>query len=259
MTNQELILRAEQELATLAPADLLPGGMENLEPGDTGMPPRLRISQRNRPIDTGNGEAPAGSIVNTLTGEIFESGVEIVPMVFFPTTRVMWPPTFSADNDPMCLSDDGERPYVGVGRKVTDPQPGPCSECAYAQFSDNGTPPACKRQRNFLVLLVDSMEPAILTLSSTALKAARTLTTLARTQGLRKSVMFTAQEMDNDKGRWHVPAFTAGNKLDAQTILTVIEQRNELANLAITADVEDVEQVTIDPKPDFEESDELPF
>jgi len=257
--NTDLVLKAEQLLAQLVPSDLLPGGMENLEPGDTGMPPRLRISQRNRPIDTGAGEAPAGSIVNTLTGEIFEAGVEIVPIVFFPTTRVMWPPTFSAENDPMCLSDDGEWPYVGVGRKVSDPQSGPCESCTYAQFGDDGTPPTCKRQRNFLVLLVDSMEPAILTLSSTALKSARTLTTLARTQGLRKSVMFTAREMDNDKGRWHVPAFTAGNKLAAPVVLAIIEQRNELANLIITADVDDVEQVTIDPQPDFEESDELPF
>lgn len=256
--NTELTVKAEQELAQLNPADLLPTGMDNLEPGDTGMPPRLRISQRNRPIDVGDQEAPAGSIVNTLTGEIFGTGVEIVPIVFFPTTRVMWPATFSADNDPMCLSDDGEKPIEGNGRKVTSPADGPCSECTFSQFGENGEPPACKRQRNFLVLLVDSMEPAILTLSSTALKSARHLTTLARTQGLRKSVMMTTREEVSDKGRWHVPAFLQGGKLDAVSILSIIERRDELQNLVITADTDtEAEPVSIDPSPQVEEK--MPF
>lgn len=262
MTDQStaLALTEEQALAMLDPMDLMPAGMENLDQGDTGMPPRLRISQANRPITVGDTAAPAGSIVNTVSGEIFDS-IEIVPIVFLSPTRVMWPDKFSSDNDPRCLSDDGHVPFVGNGgRVVTDPQVGPCGSCPWARFGEDA-PPQCKRQRNFLVLLLDSMEPAILTMQSTALKAAKHLTTLARTQGLRKSVTFIAREEKSDKGQWHVPAFVKGRKLTTAELLAVVDAKRELANLIITADVEIVsdEPATGAPHQGGDAGEEVPF
>lgn len=239
MNEKALTVAEEQALALLDPADLLPAGMDNLEHGDTGMPPRLRISQANRPIMIGDESAPAGSIVNTVTGETFDR-IEIVPLVFLPPSRVMWPANFSADNDPRCLSDDGKFPFTGNGgRLVTDQQSGPCEVCPWTRFGDD-TPPQCKRQRNFLVLILDSMEPAILTMQSTALKAARNLTTLARTQGLRKSVVFVTRLEKSDKGQWHVPAFVKGRKLTTTELLAIVEAKGEFANLVIQADIESV-------------------
>lgn len=255
MNENALALTEEQALALLDPADLLPAGMGNLEHGDSAMPPRLRISQANRPIAIGDTTAPAGSIVNTITGEVFSS-VEIVPLVFLPTSRVMWPATFSADNDPRCLSDDGKVPFVGNGgRIVTDPQAGPCNTCPWSKFGDDAPPP-CKRQRNFLVLLLDSMEPAILTMQSTALKAAKHLTTLARTQGLRKSITFIAREEKSDKGQWYVPAFVKGRKLTNAELLAVVEEKRGLENLVITADIE---AVGVEPDIEGEPAPEVPF
>lgn len=236
-----LIEHKDEEYAlALANADLTVAGEENLRDGDIGMPPRLRLSQPNRPIEVGDDEAPAGSIVNTLTGEIYSNGLEIVPLVFLPRTRVMWPPDFSTENDPLCASDDGEEPRVSTAeRTLRAPEQGPCSICAYAKFSDDGSAPPCKLQRNFLVMILngEQPEPAILTLQSTNISPARQLTTLAKTQGLRKSVRFVTQKTQTERGSWYTAAFAAGRKLTPRELVALVEAKDELKNLIITADM----------------------
>lgn len=240
MDTTALATRDEQALlAQLESMDLSVAGEENLQPGDIGMPPRLRISQPNRPIEIEDGEAPAGSIVNTLTNEVVE-GLDIVTLVFLPRTRVLWPEDFAATNDPECVSDDGLEPAQSSDvRKLTNPRTGLCATCPMSQFSDDA-PPRCKLQRNFLVMILDEdgePEPAILALQSTALKSARQLTTLAKTQGLSKSVRFTTSRVKDERGSWFVPMFSKGRKLKASEILALVEARDELRNLIITADV----------------------
>lgn len=260
MTDKALTVQEEREL--LADFDLDIAGDENLEQGDIGMPPRLRISQPNRPIPIGEGEAPDGSIVNTLTEEIFASGLEIVPLVFLPRTHVMWPAKFSADNDPQCASDDGKHPSSSSdARTLTNPQRGPCADCPSAKFGADSEAPACKMQRNFLVWLVEQGEPAILTMQSTALTSARQLTTLAKTQGLRKSISFATREVKDDRGKWFVPAFGKGRKLAVDEILALAEARDELRNLVISADVaEEMQDNGSDAPRDLQpEEDPIPF
>ena len=222
----------------LAQADLTVAGAENLQPGDIGMPPRLRISQDNRPIMVGDDKVEAGSIVNTLTGEVFPDSVEIVPVMFLPRTRVCWPETFSADNQPLCASDDGEYPAASTdARALLEPHSGLCTACEDARFNDDGTPPRCKLQRNFLVWLVEQKEPAILTFQSTALAAARKLTMLARTQGLQKTICFTTQSVVDNRGNWRVPVFVKGRKLALEELTGLVEVREELRNLVVSADL----------------------
>ena len=238
LTVQELSTREIE--AVLADYDLSVAGEENLHPGDIGMPPRLRISQPNRPIEVGDAEAPAGSIVNTLTGAIDEM-LDIVPLVFLPRTRVMWPETFATTNDPQCASDNGDYPAQSTDtRSLTNPQPGLCADCPFSQFTDE-SPPRCKLQRNFLVMVLDgdTSEPAIFTTQSTGLKSARQLTTLAKTQGLKRSTRLITQHIKDERGGWYVPAFSKGRKLSVPEILALIEARDELQNLIITADVAD--------------------
>lgn len=238
-------------------------GEENLRPGDVGMPPRLRISQQNRPIELGGDEeAKPGTIVNSLTNEVFES-LEIVPLVFLPRTRVMWPDTFDTGNDPLCISDNGDTPLPADSPRVmTMRQDGPCNTCPFSQFGDDGTPPACKMQRNFLVLTVgDKVEPAILTLQSTAIASAKQLTSLAKTQGIKTAVVFTTQKIKSDQGQWYVPAFAKGNSLALEQLVEVAEQRNALKNLIVTADTEHTNGYDSDPAAEFveEEMDAIPF
>lgn len=268
LVETALVERTDKEYELmLVDADLTVAGEENLRDGDIGMPPRLRISQPNRPIEVGDDDASPGSIVNTLTGEIYQNGLEIIPLVFLPRTRVMWPPGFSTENDPLCASDNGEMPRAPTAERVLrDPQQGPCNICMYARFNeDNGSAPPCKLQRNFLVMVLngDRPEPAILTLQSTNIAPARQLTTLAKTQGLRKSVRFVTQETKTEKGCWFTAAFASGRKLTARELVSLVEAKNELKNLIITADVaeeayENGHQTSSDA-PDIREDERIPF
>jgi len=259
----EVMVREEQSTDIVLPddLDLSVAGEENLKTGDVGMPPRLRISSQNKPIE---GTSP-GDIVNTLTGAIYDK-VEFVPMVFLPTTRVMWPPNFDAGNIPLCVSDDGEYPLQDTTR-ATLPLLGPCSTCEFSQFGEDGTPPACKNQRNFLVLaLVEDREPAIITLQSTGIAAAKQLTALAKMAGLRKSIIMATRLVSGDKGTWWMPVFVIGRKLAAGEIMTAVDFRDELKNLVITADLVDTNGATPasgddGPAPVLydDELDEVPF
>lgn len=254
------VLDEQREIeAALQGYDLGVAGEENLEQGDIGMPPRLRISSQNKPIKVGETTASPGSIVNTLTGDIYDT-VDIVPLVFLPRTRVMWPDTYSSENDPLCASDDGKFPTDASDTRVlTDPQPGPCAECAFSAFGDNGTAPACKMQRNFLVFLVDQQEPAILTLQSSSIKAAKQLTALAKAQGLKKSITFATRFVEDDKGTYYVAAFGKGRTLTVPEIITLVQARDELQNLVITADVEQRENGHSAPAAEPFDDEDMPF
>lgn len=243
----ELTIYDEKELQLLNSLgdELRVGGEENLDPGDIGMPPRLRISQPNRPIEVAGEETAPGVIVNTITGEYW-SQVSIVPIMFLQKTRVMWPTEYNADNSPECLSDDGKHPTINGNRDVTNPQPGPCETCPMSQFVE-GTKPRCQLQRNFLVWLVESNEPAILTMQSTGLKEARKLTSLAKMQGLKKSIILSTLKVKDDRGSWFVPVFSRGEQLPVSTILELVNAKSELENLVVQADTADYEVEATEP------------
>ena len=237
MSETELTVYEEQSGEIMLPddLDLNVAGQENLEDGDVGMPPRLRVSSQNRPIEN----TSPGQIVNTLTGAIYDA-VDFVPMVFLISTRAKWPLDFNADNIPLCVSDDGEYPVQDMNR-VSDPMTGPCAMCPDAQFGPNGEAPRCKKQRNFLVSILPDHEPAIITLSSTGIAPAKHLTALAKMTGIRKAVTMATKLVSNDKGNWWLPVFVQGRKLANNEILTAIELRDGLKNLVeenLTADLE---------------------
>lgn len=259
--DSQMVVYSEEERALLAGLDLGVEGEENLNAGDIGMPPRLRISQPNRPIELGDTEVTPGHIVNTMTGETWEQ-VGIVPLVFLPSTRVMWPAGFDANSKPECVSNDGEYPDL-AREDLTNPQQGPCATCPMAQFVDGGKP-RCNMQRNFLVWLVDNNEPAILTMQSTAIKEAKNLTALAKMSGIKKAIVLATRKVKDDRGSWFVPQFIRGDALPIQTILALVEAKAELANLVITADtaepVNGHEDVVSRANADlFGEDNDIPF
>lgn len=235
--TSEMVLYTEAELAELAGLDLMPEGIEDLEQGDFGLPPRLRLSQPNRPIEVNGKEVEAGKIVNSMTGDEWDS-LQIVPLVFMANTRVMWPETFSTDSKPECASDDGQHPNL-TRLDLTNPQSGPCATCPMAQFVE-GKKPRCSNQRNILVWIVDVNEPAILTMQSTALKEAKQLTSLVKMTGIKRAIQMTTYKVKDSKGTWVIPQFSRGDDLPIDQIKSLIEMKRELANLVITADTGDV-------------------
>lgn len=230
------VLYSEEERALLAGVDFGIAGEENLEDGDVGMPPRLRISQPNRPIRVGDEEVTPGNILNSLTGQMWER-IEFVPVMFLSRTRVMWPEKFDAESEPLCVSDDGDVPSRG-----TEPMPGPCATCPMAQFVD-GARPRCAVQRNFIVWIVETGEPVILTMQSTAIASAKQLTALAKGSGIKRSITMATTKLRDSRGSWYVPVFMRGAALPASLILEIAAVRDELKNLVVRADVERAEFV----------------
>jgi len=270
--TEETALTIQEEKALMARLQELGGmgiaGTENLEQGDIGMPPRFRISQQNAPIELGGDEeAPPGTIVNMLTKEVYQS-LEIAVMMYLPTTRVMWPTPYNAGNDPLCISDDNKNPLPPDSpRKMTNRQPGPCATCPFAQFGELGEAPACKKQRNFLVLnLGETPEPAILTLQSTAIAPAKLLTSMSLAQQSKKkqnAILLVTQKIKNDFGQWFIPVFAKGRELTLKEQVEFAEQREDLKNLIITADIEvhDANGFNDDPAAEYveEEMEAIPF
>lgn len=251
--------------ARLAALDMRPGGSDDLTAADLALPPRMRVSQPNRPITLANGEdAPPGTFVNTFTGEVLGTTVETVLLAFLDDTRVMWPLKFSTDNDPECASDDAARPSAPTDfRPLTNPQVGPCASCPFAAWGDEESP-RCKFQRNFLLWLTESEEPAILTVQSTALKPAKTLSTLGVRAKMRQTVYVSAMEMKDDRGNWYVPVYTKGRRLDARTALFLHGEKDALKDIVIRADADaiDGEYSVVDTAPSVTEEhaeEEMPF
>lgn len=258
--NTALTTTDEQALALLNGMDLTPGGMENVKREDVAQPPRLVISSQNRPLQTADGtEVTPGHIVNLMTGQDYGTTVAGVFLRFMSDTRVMWPSQYSADNDPECASDDAVWPsQSSAQRPLTNPQKGPCESCPMAQFGPNGEAPRCQRQRNFLVWLIDSEEPVLLTAKSTGLKFAKTLTNLAVSCNVRRSIWFTTQKLSDERGTWYVMAYTQGDKLPPKLSLDLYELKNSMADIVITADTEREAQANgADPAPPVD--DEVPF
>jgi hypothetical protein len=219
----------QEQLETLGPLTVDQGWQDNLRPEDTARPPRLRISQRNRPVKLDDGTpTDAGSIVNVELGVVYPSGLEMFPLRELPNTRVMWPEEYDANNEPLCASDDGLTPTQSDRRRLTNQQAGPCSQgnkdvCPFALWNENlqtgdRDAPRCTRQRNFLVVVIedDSLEPVILTMQRTSMKASQKLTTYMRRLNPKapKSIVLTTVERDNGSRQWIEYACSRGRTLD---------------------------------------------
>jgi len=244
----------EEEIALLNSLDLTPEGVENLKDGDVGMPARLRVSSQNRPMQINDQPVTPGLWVNTLTGHIYEQDLHIVVLMYMLDTRVMWPEKFDSENSPVCKSNNGAMPD---GENATAPLPGPCNTCPMGQFV-NGEKPQCTRQRNFLVWVIETQEPAILTMQSTSLKSARTLTALAQRTGLRKSIFVSTITQSDSRGTWVVPTFIQGDPIVGKEILQLAQLKNELKNLVVSADIGEYPEDS-NPQPIEIEADEVPF
>lgn len=204
-------------------------GMEHVTPGELRVPV-LKLVQAQSKID--GAQDHLGEWHNSVTGE-FLSSPELL-IIGVAKGRVMFPETYSADNEPMCGSDNGRNPradYIGKEiRTITfdekgDPKKklvvigGPCADCPFGKWTEdakgNSKPPACNEVATFAGLGQDGL-PVLLQIKSTGMRAASNLKTLIATHGIRRSIVLGSTRESNDSGTYYVPAFFAGQKPDTE-------------------------------------------
>lgn len=278
MTEKALTVSEERQLAAQTQLekmlaenpDLLDmWGGENLEEGDVGQPPRLKLAHR----DDDEIGVKAGQFFNTLTGETYDA-LEIVVLLPLGPTRVEYYRPYTRGEPPLCASDDCKMPrQVSDRRPLQDRKAGPCATCPQAQWADGPkgerVSPPCTRQRNFMVTLREEPEEYMrYVLQRSAIPAARDITALAMAAGLRKSMVLASKFVKSDKGDYYEPIVTGGERLKPAELLRVIEVRAEVDRLVregairVAADEEvdfnESNGYAADPPPD-QEPEELPF
>lgn len=280
MTDEKALTVAEErQLAAQAQIDQMLAedpdllnmwGGENLEEGDTGQPPRLKLAHR----DNDEIGVRAGQFYNTLTGETYET-LEIVVLLPLGPTRVEYYRPFTKGEAPLCASDDARMPRETTDRRpLQDPKPGPCERCPSAQWNDGPkgerVSPPCTRQRNFMITLrAEPEEYMRYVLQRTAIPAARNITALAKAAGIRKSIVLASKFIESDKGDYYEPFAVGGSRLNTEELLRVIEARAEVDRLVregairVAADEEvDFDEsngYVADAPPDQVEEEDLPF
>jgi hypothetical protein len=273
--EQTALAQAEQQLQELLAADpniLDMVGGENLEEGDTGQAPRLKLCQPTTTDTT----AQMGEFYNTLTGEVF-SAVEVIPLQPLSATRCEYFRPYKKGEPPYCASDDGKMPRESTDRRpLQNPKPGPCASCPSAQWdNENNKPSLCTRQRNFMVMIRQSGEIAQFTMQKSGTKTAKHFTSLMISAGIRKSVIFTSKYVEDDSGKYYVPLATAGGRLPADELIRTIEVRKEVQRLVNLGAIKVASEDEIDygnggnggdgsvsdssPSPDFSNEEEFPF
>ena len=196
-------------------------GMEHVTPGELRVPILKLVQAQSKMVDAAGHE---GQFYNSVTNE-FSTNPEVL-IIGVAKGRVMFPDQYNADNKPTCGSDDGKTPreaYIGaeIQQVVTKTDgkkqinilviPPECEACPFAQWGENGTPPACSEVNTFAAVGEDGL-PAIFQCKSTGMKAAAALKTLVAANGIRKIVRFGAAKESNDTGVYYVPVFTPGPK-----------------------------------------------
>lgn len=227
MTTREIEL-ARPALPALAeeqdPETFIVPGMENVQPGELRIP-ILRLVQGTSRME---GAADhIGQWHNSVTGE-FIANPEIL-IIGVARGRVMFPKDFSADNEPLCASDDGTDPrreFKGQTiKRIVEGRDGPevmsvkigegdalaCAGCPFGAWGEDGTPPACQEVATFAGVGEDGL-PAILQLRGTSMKNVAALKTLVAANGIRKSVVLRSIRETNDSGTYVVATFGVGGK-----------------------------------------------
>ena len=216
-------------------------GSETLDRSDI-VVPRIRLRQPTSKFGT---PQDAGKFHNNLTEQFSETIDAVVLRV--SKGRVMWPESFSGDNDPACASDDGVMPRPGNG--LSNKQAGPCAACSLSQWSD-GTPPRCSLVYTYLCAdLGNDDMPFLLSAMRTSAKAAKRLNSLIKLFGIRKSIRIASDLVNGDQGQWYELKFEAGESLSPDEVRRYADMARSLAAVDMAVDTEPVDEPAGDDFP----------
>lgn len=147
-------------------------GFENADSSDF-LVPRLALCQSLTPHRKKSDPKyipglEEGMFFNTVTGEIYGTSVDFIPL-FVIKSRIKFLEPIGSGID--CQAQDGR-----TGTKY-----GSCLPCPHAQFSKEGDPPACTEFKGWVSLV--NGQPIGVSLKSTSLKGAKQLNSKLRVMG----------------------------------------------------------------------------
>ena len=228
--GNEVVKAQEQAIVQYERVEVV--GADALGPEDM-IIPRVRIRQ---PVSGFGTPQDAGKFHNNIT-EVFSETLEVV-IFKVAVGQGMWPETFSGDSKPLCASDDARTPRFDDGT-VSDPQPGPCADCPYSRWGENGKPPGCSRVYTYLCVDTqnDNM-PFFLSAMRTSAAAAKKLNTLAKMQGMTHLISVDKEFRSEDKGQWYELRFKVVRKLEPAELQEYRQMQRMFLNIDVTVDTE---------------------
>lgn len=205
-------------------------GISGLERSDISMP---RVSIR-QPTSKFGEPKDAGHFHNSVTEE-FKAEMRVV-VLRVTKGRVMWSAEFDGSASPRCASDDNKMPREGNG--LTDPQPGPCASCEYAQWGDGHEPPACSLVYTYLCADMSDDSVFMLSAMRTSARAAKKLNTSFGQWKLSREHVLKTKLEKGDQGQWYELVAVAGEQIPPEKQVELIQKLRGLKDLVMTVDTE---------------------
>lgn len=195
--------------------------------------PRFKIAQALTK-EVQDGDAKAGDIINSVTGESYGNTLEFVVLSYRKGQMFLQPGAGL-----LCRSSDGKTAW-GDPEMTGEQGPRECATCPFRKWVDR-TPPPCAETHNYLILLPETLEAGMLTLMKSGVKPAKVLNTMiiqARERSRRAggpqvswSQVFelTARKTENKKGTFYIPSFRPVRPADEGLLAYATEIFNSLS------------------------------
>jgi len=246
ITPEDAIVPVPEEEAAIVPVERMDTeGVGELSREDFKLP-IIRIVQsqsRNAP------EEAQGQFHNSVTNVV--KNHMIVTVLRVGKTRILFPPVFSADSEPLCASDDSREPRPQfVGNALLDfptshPHfnvPASCDECILKEWGPNSEPPVCALSYKYILVDLEDGMPGILSLKRTDVSMGRALNTLLSTPGLKK-LRLSSKFTEVGEGQWFAFRYTVLPEMEEADWATAQSMQAIAAQAIVSADI-DAEEMT---------------
>lgn len=207
-------------------------GLEDIGPGDVSIP-RLQIIH------------PEGKFKNSLSGEIYDSGLEVI-LLGLVKQRIMWDEDVQDNDKPQCKSPDFNNGFPNVKEDAPErlkfpwgqsnfdfndfpPERGlnglptlPCANCIFKDWNKGGwKQPPCSEQHTFPILYSsdgwETSQPALYTVQKTGIKPSRQYISSFAHSRTPMFTVFTRLGLTLQKRgtvTFSVPVFSRGGETD---------------------------------------------
>ncbi len=243
--EEAAIVPAPEETAIVPAERMDTEGVGELSREDFKLP-IIRIVQsqsRNAP------EEAQGKFHNSVTNIVKDYMIVTVLRVI--KTRILFPPVFNVDSEPLCASDDSKAPRPQFAGKLlyefptSYPNynvPASCDDCALKEWGANNEPPVCALSYKYIVVDLEDGMPGILSLKRTDVSMGRALNTLLSTPGLKK-LRLSSKFTEVGEGQWFAFRYIVLPKMEEEDWATAQSMQAIASAVIVRADI-DAEDMT---------------